>query len=266
MTQSHPISLREYRQFIREHYAPHHPELFHLTPGIFTPGFREAVRTGTPQALRGILQPHGPEVFSFEMLNEDFCRKLIEETDWFGEWCVENGLFKHVPNTMNNYGAVLDDFGFSPFLQRLMKEYLLPFTRLLYPDVGGDALDDHHGFVVDYEIGKDEKLDFHVDQSEVTLNVCLGKDFVGGELYFGGIRCAVHQQTAPRTEEEYTVEHHPGQALLHRGKHRHAARHITHGRRMNLILWCMSTTYHNQYDSQRCTSWCGWQDTGTNEM
>ena len=33
---------------------------------------------------------------------------------------------------------------------------------------------------------------FHVDDSEVTLNVCLGKEFTGGDLFFRGVRCDKH--------------------------------------------------------------------------
>lgn len=31
-----------------------------------------------------------------------------------------------------------------------------------------------------------------MDDSEVSLNVCLGKQFSGGELYFRGVRCDHH--------------------------------------------------------------------------
>lgn len=31
-----------------------------------------------------------------------------------------------------------------------------------------------------------------MDDSEVSLNVCLGKQFSGGELYFRGVRCDKH--------------------------------------------------------------------------
>lgn len=31
-----------------------------------------------------------------------------------------------------------------------------------------------------------------MDDSEVTLNVCLGNQFSGGELYFRGVRCDNH--------------------------------------------------------------------------
>jgi hypothetical protein len=51
-----------------------------------------------------------------------------------------------------------------------------------------NPLDSHHGFIVEYEIGKDSKLDFHVDDADVTLNLCLGQEFKGGALYFAGAR------------------------------------------------------------------------------
>ena len=49
---------------------------------------------------------------------------------------------------------------------RLMREYIQPFSEFLYPVLGQD-LDRHHGFVVEYELGKDTRLGFHVDDSEV---------------------------------------------------------------------------------------------------
>lgn len=41
---------------------------------------------------------------------------------------------------------------------------------------------------------------FHVDDSEVTLNVCLGKQFSGGELFFRGVRCEKHVNTESQPE------------------------------------------------------------------
>jgi hypothetical protein len=36
---------------------------------------------------------------------------------------------------------------------------------------------------------------FHVDDAEVTLNICLGTQFSGGELFFRGVRCDEHVNT-----------------------------------------------------------------------
>lgn len=45
-----------------------------------------------------------------------------------------------------------------------------------------------------------DKTGFHVDDSEVTLNVCLGKEFDGGELFFRGVRCDKHVNGEARPE------------------------------------------------------------------
>lgn len=39
-----------------------------------------------------------------------------------------------------------------------------------------------------------------MDDSEVTLNVCLGKQFSGGELFFRGVRCDKHVNTETQSE------------------------------------------------------------------
>ena len=85
---------------------------------------------------------------------------------------------------------------------------------------------------------RDRKLDLHVDDSAVTLNVCLGTEFTDGQLYFGGIRCSSHtSSTKPRDDEEIYLKHQVGTACLHLGAHRHRALPITSGRRLNLVLW-----------------------------
>lgn len=60
-------------------------------------------------------------------------------------------------------GAILDDFGFRPVLEEVMKQYVQPLVPRLYTYLDGYPLDHHHGFAVEYEIGKDRKLDFHVN-------------------------------------------------------------------------------------------------------
>lgn len=39
-------------------------------------------------------------------------------------------------------------------------------------------------------------------------------------------------------QEIFDYSHVPGQAVLHRGRHRHGARATTSGHRINLLLWC----------------------------
>ena len=67
-------------------------------------------------------------------------------------------------------------------------DYLMPIARLLYPEWVERGLDSHRAFIVKYAIGEDLDLSYHFDNAEVTLNVCLGKKFTGGTLYFGPMK------------------------------------------------------------------------------
>ena len=73
-------------------------------------------------------------------------------------------------------------------MDRFRRDYLMPLSRLLFPTWVGGGLDSHRAFVVQYGLGQDLDLSCHFDNAEVTLNVCLGRDFVGGELYFGAMK------------------------------------------------------------------------------
>jgi hypothetical protein len=254
------MTYQEYCDYIREHYSPRHRHLYALDEGIFARPFLRAVRSGTPAALRGLCREPHPGVFLFEMLELGFCRELLEEVEHFQVWMAAEELGVIRPNTMNNYGAVLDTFGFEPFLQALMLDYIKPLSGLFYPEVGGGSLDLHHGFVVEYELGKETKLDFHVDASDVTLNVCLGREFTGGELFFQGLRCGLCQQTEPLPGESVQVGHVPGVAVLHRGNHRHGAHPILSGARSNLILWCNSRRFGHRQQREHRPEWCGWPE------
>ncbi|KAL9372395.1 hypothetical protein Peur_034639 [Populus x canadensis] len=99
---------------------------------------------------------------------------------------------------------------------------------------------------------------FHVDDSEVTLNVCLGKQFSGGELFFRGTRCDKHVNTGSQPEEIFDYSHVPGGAVLHLGRHRHGVRATTSGHRINLLLWCRSSVFREIRKYQKdFSSWCG---------
>jgi len=186
----------------------------------------------------------------------------MENFEKFGN---EHELVVQRPNSMNNYGAILDDFGFNDAMKGLLKKLMNPLSKLCYTHIG-DSLDGPYGFIVSYELDKDIKLNFHVDDSEVTLNLCLGKKFEGGSLYFGGVRCPSHQHKEPKKEEEFTFEHKTGTAILHLGKHRHLANPLLSGERHNLILWCRSSKIRRGEDYNQCQPWCGDYNTTQTNM
>ena len=91
-----------------------------------------------------------------------------------------------------------------------------------------------------YKIGEDVDLSEHVDDSEITLNVCLGKEFEGGTLYFKGIK-------GQEFEKPVEYKHKLGKAVLHVGNHVHGANKIEGGERDNLIIWCRDSTIRRRF-------------------
>uniref|UniRef100_A0A1D1ZBZ1 Putative PKHD-type hydroxylase At1g22950 n=1 Tax=Anthurium amnicola TaxID=1678845 RepID=A0A1D1ZBZ1_9ARAE len=250
---------REYRNRILTAYQPLHEELYRMHPSAFlVPSFIQAINDNTEESFRNIMSEPSPGVYTFSMLQPRFCELLLSEVENFERWVSEVKFKIMRPNTMNKYGAVLDDFGLEKMLDKLMEEFICPISRVFFPEVGGSSLDSHHGFVVEYGKDKDVDLGFHVDDSEVTLNVCLGKQFSGGDLFFRGVRCDKHVNSETQPEEVLDYSHVPGQAVLHRGRHRHGARATTSGHRINLLLWCRSSVFREMRKYQKdYSNWCG---------
>merc|ERR1712093_562299 len=99
----------------------------------------------------------------------------------------------------------------------------MPVQAALYPEEGAEA-DDHHSFIVRYKADEDVGLDMHEDDADVTLNVCLGKEFTASTLTFCGMLSeADHRQL------QHTYAHVKGRAVIHLGRHRHGADNIGEG-------------------------------------
>ncbi|XP_023746308.1 2-oxoglutarate and iron-dependent oxygenase domain-containing protein CP2 [Lactuca sativa] len=253
---------REYRQKIISNYQPLYRELYTLNPSsFFVQSFWKAFSANDKnrdESIRSIMSEPAPGVYTFDMLQPRFCDMLLNEVENFEKWVHETKFRIMRPNTMNKYGAVLDDFGMESMLEKLMEEFIRHISKIFFLDVGGYSLDSHHGFVVEYGMDRDVELGFHVDDSEVTLNVCLGKNFTGGELFFRGVRCEKHVNTETHPEEIYDHAHLPGRAIIHRGRHRHGAQATTSGQRMNLLLWCRSSVFRELRKHQKeYLNWCG---------
>lgn len=196
-----------------------------------------------------------------------WCEKLLLELDNFQSWAAEVGLPIKRPNSMNLYGVILTLLGFDEFFDALIKNYLKPIASHVFPKEGGGTLLTHHAFTVEYRAGGGEgetELAFHVDDSDVTLNICLGTDhFEGGDLYFEGQRCQQHVNTRPKREivsgalmtESVVFKHERYEGILHSGRNRHGARPVTDGRRVNLILWCRNA-HHHEVSNIECGEWC----------
>ena len=176
-------------------------------------------------------------VYMLPIFSRRFCTLMCEELDAF----AASGLPCGQPNSMNRFGALLDELGFTPgLIDPLMHEYVRPLCAMLPPlaAVGGGSLDIHRAFVVCYRMGEDESLSTHFDNAEVTLNANLGLEFEGGELLFYG-----HKESAggdPTAGLDW-AEHSVGHGVLHLGQQVHAALPIESGERRNLVVWMRSS-------------------------
>ncbi|XP_048467176.1 2-oxoglutarate and iron-dependent oxygenase domain-containing protein 2 isoform X1 [Rhincodon typus] len=239
----HQKSL-ERRNIISACYKPLNPEVYVLQESFLAPEFHEIVAycRSEDADFEGLLDHihslPAERVYSIPVFTEEFCGQLIGELENFEQSEMPKGR----PNTMNNYGVLLNELGFDEtFITPLREDYLQPITSLLYPDYGGCWLDSHKAFVVKYAVNQDRDLSFHYDNAEVTLNVSLGKDFSEGNLYFGDMR------QVPVSERECVeIEHRVSYGLLHRGQHCHGALPISSGERWNLIIWMRSSPVRNE--------------------
>ncbi|XP_053636570.1 2-oxoglutarate and iron-dependent oxygenase domain-containing protein 2 [Cherax quadricarinatus] len=225
---------------VAKEYKPIHPQIFTLQPLFLDPRFQEIVSLAEKpeQMVDGILkhmESHQERIYSLPVFTKEFCKLFLDELVNF----EESPLPKDQPNTMNQYGIKLDEFGFDNFISSLRQTYLTPLTKLLFPDVGGESLDSHKAFIVTYKEGQDVDLDYHYDNAEVTLNVCLNEDFSDGDLYFGPMRNETSSQ-------RLGYSHKLGRGVLHRGQQRHGALPISDGVRYNLIVWMRSSQVRNE--------------------
>eukprot|EP00928_Gymnodinium_smaydae_P045724 TRINITY_DN30439_c0_g1_i1.p1 TRINITY_DN30439_c0_g1~~TRINITY_DN30439_c0_g1_i1.p1 ORF type:complete len:539 (+),score=120.04 TRINITY_DN30439_c0_g1_i1:116-1618(+) len=232
-------------------YQPLHRELFEpvtserwsawLAPDF--PALRAAaVAASDPAASAAELRAapaiteEAPGVYSFDLFTPAFCDLLLAEVE-HAQATARSALDR--PNGMNRYGIVLNQLGLEPLITALQQEQLLPLQRALFPE-DGVAADDHHCFIVRYRAGEDVGLDMHEDDSDVTLNVCLGKEFEAATLSFCGLSADIDHRKL-----KHTYAHRKGRAVVHLGRHRHGADDIKSGERVNFILWSTSKQYRD---------------------
>jgi hypothetical protein len=206
-----------------------------------------------------------PGVFTVRLLRPEACTRLLEQIDTARERELERGASLPPPNSMHRHGVLLGMLGFDPLLADLTTRWIRPIAGQVLPQFNGATLTSHHGYLVEYARDKDERLGFHVDDSDVTFNLCLSDGFEGAELTMLGLRCDLHRHTELLPGERYEYRHEPGVAVLHAGRHRHRVEGLRSGVRRNLILWCRDATPSAVATSAHaCQPWCAWSSqTGT---
>jgi hypothetical protein len=146
----------------------------------------------------------------------------------------------------------LSDVGLDWLVNLLFSLVVQPISRHLFAEeMGGGtgrSLDWKQAFVAGYSPKPSSSMNAaaaprqhlvpHTDDSEVTLNVCLGRDFEGGVLEFGELRGQSSRHEPANSDRVYEPQ--PGRGVIHAGRHFHAVSPVTSGSRYALILWARS--------------------------
>ena len=190
-------------------------------------------------------------VYSGQLLHPDFIVRIRQHLDAAAH---DAGIPRRRPNGMNRYGMVLGDpdvdgavhlEGWNELYEELMDTVIRPLGRVLFPYRVRPEDDDSesYAFTIRYNEGEDTELKEHADASTVTLNVNINlpeevaawstdsrSDDDNADLFF----------VDPETKQRHNMTlHHPGQAMIHRGRIRHGAYPSKKNGRMQLVIWLM---------------------------
>ena len=193
----------------------------------FDSSFLQLLQDINTKKTSDFIKKETDEVYSFKIFSKKFLIMINEEIENF----YATGLEAHRPNSMNNYGVILNDIGMKPMLDVFQRTCIIPIAKVLFPEYSKNIVD-HHTFIVKYNANEDVGLDMHTDDSDVTFNVCLGKDFKGSTLSFcGNMGDPAHRKFT------HTYQHEIGRGVIHLGNRRHGADDIISGTRINLVMW-----------------------------
>lgn len=147
---SQPRLAAARKERIAREYSRLHPGLWTLKEEWLHPQFVALVRSvgssawAPPTALTS-------GVYTLPVFSARFCEMLCEELDSL----KRAGLPLGQPNSMNRFGALLDEIGLTPaLLDPLLRDWLRPLCAALPPlaAAGGATLDHHRSFVVMYTL------------------------------------------------------------------------------------------------------------------
>ena len=127
-----------------------HPALFDAKAGWsrwIEPRLLDALaelKAGNESAVRSLLRVEvegsDASVYSFAIFTTDFCDRFIEELDNY----YATGLPQPRPNSMNNYGIIVNQIGMQAVITRMQREVLLPLSELLFPVQARGGFTGHH--------------------------------------------------------------------------------------------------------------------------
>ena len=93
------------------------------------PEYWKAYCLNTPEAWAALVTTEATEIYSVPLFKPELCKAFVEELDKFHG----TGLPARRPNSMNNYGIVVNEIGMEPALDQLCHNLLQPLAQYLFP-------------------------------------------------------------------------------------------------------------------------------------
>jgi hypothetical protein len=154
--------------------------------------------------------------------NEPFPADLVEDLKCVEEKHKNFSGSKSVVSAFVEDAVLVDDFGGTEHVIRILKN-LVPIIQSNF----GVKIDirDYLAFIVRYSSESEEldsHLDIHADESSITIDICIGESFEGGELIFDAMLDTV------------TVPQKPGYITIFHGNTPHFGYPVT-GIKLNLL-------------------------------
>ena len=198
-------------------------------------------------------------VFFANIFTDEFCERFLGCVREFDEERKTDA--RESANSMHCDAITTKRLGIDPLVHSFVAFFEHEISPHILPERLKVPIDAVHSYIVRYGQSWDQDLGFHVDDSFLTLNICLNDGFSGSELVFQGERCPIHVDTHSTPEEQVCIEHKKGSLVVHPGKNRHYVNQIRSGERYNLIIWCQSETerdgWFDALKSGECIEFCG---------
>ena len=165
-----------------------------------------------------------------------------------------------IVNSIHKNAITTDTLGISEYVQDCVNSIWVNTIEALFSKEQNLYYDTIYSYIVRYGANMDTSLGFHVDDSLITINLCLNDDFEGSDLIFQGIRCPIHIDSPCVDNEKVHIKHQKGLAVLHHGKNRHYIEPIERGERYNLIVWCQNQEERKKWfysqQNDECINFC----------
>eukprot|EP00658_Telonema_sp_P-2_P021556 TRINITY_DN18588_c0_g1_i1.p1 TRINITY_DN18588_c0_g1~~TRINITY_DN18588_c0_g1_i1.p1 ORF type:complete len:214 (+),score=19.85 TRINITY_DN18588_c0_g1_i1:3-644(+) len=152
---------------------------------------------------------------------------------------------------MNRAGLILNEIGLGPLMDRILKHYLGPVCRALYPRLLSSGFEAHHSFIVSYSLETDRSLGVHDDNSEVTINISLSNQYTGADLALYHHARVANPQLEKKERYCWRVSR-AGNMLIHPGEMLHEVLPLESGDRMGLIMWIRSNHFRTTHGCPLC--------------